>query len=210
MKKCSKCDIEKQDTEFFKRKKSLDGLAAMCKDCSREYQKEYKKENKKKLQERDKKYSFRNKEKIKKYQDEYRKNHREEAKEYQKEYYKKNKERYNEQKRDRYKNDIDFKIRLLVRSRVYKSVKRRSNSSMDYLGCDIDFYKSYLEGLFQEGMSWENYGEWHIDHIKPIISFDLSKEENIFDAFHYSNTQPLWAEANLSKGGKQPEGLFKT
>jgi len=51
-------------------------------------------------------------------------------------------------------------------------------------------------------MSWGNYGEWHIDHIKPISSFDLTNEYELKKAFHYSNTQPLLAKENLSKGNK--------
>ena len=56
-------------------------------------------------------------------------------------------------------------------------------------------------------MSWDNYGDWHIDHIRPCCSFDLSKIEEQEKCFHYSNLQPLWAEENMTKGGKYD--LFK-
>ena len=51
-------------------------------------------------------------------------------------------------------------------------------------------------------MSWDNHGEWHIDHIKPISLFDLTKIEEQQICFHYTNLQPLWAKENISKGGR--------
>jgi hypothetical protein len=64
--------------------------------------------------------------------------------------------------------------------------------------------KKHLESLFEEGMTWENWNRegWHIDHIKPLSSFDLRKEEEQRKAMHYTNLQPLWAEENIKKGNK--------
>jgi hypothetical protein len=59
-----------------------------------------------------------------------------------------------------------------------------------------------LEGKFKERMSWENHGDWHIDHIKPCASFNLLDEEEKKKCFHYTNLQLLWASENLSKGYK--------
>jgi hypothetical protein len=56
--------------------------------------------------------------------------------------------------------------------------------------------------MFTEGMSWDNYGEWHIDHILPCSSFDLADIEQQKICFNYKNLQPLWAEDNLRKGAK--------
>ena len=62
--------------------------------------------------------------------------------------------------------------------------------------------KGFLEAKFKEGMTWENHGEWHIDHIKPCVSFNLLDENEQKKCFHYTNLQPLWASENLSKGCK--------
>ena len=73
---------------------------------------------------------------------------------------------------------------------------------MELVGCGIDALKKHIELKFQDGMSWDNYGKWHIDHVRPCSSFDLSKPEEQSKCFHYSNIQPLWAEENLRKGAK--------
>ena len=71
---------------------------------------------------------------------------------------------------------------------------------MEYVGCSPAFLREHLERLFSDGMTWENQGEWHVDHIRPCASFDLSTEEEKKRCFHYTNLQPLWATDNLSKG----------
>ena len=75
-------------------------------------------------------------------------------------------------------------------------------STMELTGCELPFLKGYLEAKFTEGMTWENHGDWHIDHIQPCCSFDLKEEEEQQKCFHYTNLQPLWASDNLTKGGK--------
>ena len=75
---------------------------------------------------------------------------------------------------------------------------------MNLLGCSPDFFKRHLESKFTEGMSWENYGTkgWHIDHIKPCASFDLTIESEQIECFHFSNLQPLWWYDNIEKSDK--------
>jgi predicted nucleic acid-binding Zn ribbon protein len=70
---------------------------------------------------------------------------------------------------------------------------------------------SYFESKFKEGMTWENYGwyGWHIDHIRPCSSFDLTNSEELKKCFHYTNLQPLWGMDNMSKGNKLPDELQK-
>ena len=96
------------------------------------------------------------------------------------------------------------KIGRNLRSRLNKAIKGnyKTGSAVRDLGCSIKELKKYLESKWQQGMSWDNYGEWHIDHIKPLNSFDLEDEEQLKEACHYTNLQPLWAKDNLKKGSK--------
>ena len=100
--------------------------------------------------------------------------------------------------------DCDFKGYLsnIVRGRVYKSLKHdKELSSKEYLGCEVDVLKEHIEKQFMEGMSWDNFGEWHIDHIVPLKYNNPSLEE-VYERLHYTNTQPLWATDNISKGNR--------
>jgi hypothetical protein len=81
---------------------------------------------------------------------------------------------------------------------------------LNLLGCPVEQFKSHLEKLWQSNMTWENHGidGWHIDHIIPCASFDLSKIEEQKKCFHYTNLQPLWGRENQSKGKKiTPQGV---
>ena len=91
-----------------------------------------------------------------------------------------------------------------LRSRLSHCVVRdsKSPSAVRDLGCSIDFLKGYLASKFQTGMSWDNYGEWHIDHIKPLSKFNLKDRQRLLEAIHYTNLQPLWAIDNIKKSNK--------
>ena len=100
------------------------------------------------------------------------------------------------------KDDPNFALSRALRRRLYMALRNnaKSGSAVSDLGCSIDFLRQYLEGQFEDGMSWGNHGEWHIDHIEPLASFDLTDANQIKEACHYTNLQPLWAEENLMKG----------
>lgn len=91
-----------------------------------------------------------------------------------------------------------------IRSRVYGVLKgiNKSAPTLALLGNSLEGVRAHLEQQFTEGMGWHNYGAWHIDHIRPCASFDLSKPEQQRQCFHYTNLQPLWASENISKGSK--------
>lgn len=73
---------------------------------------------------------------------------------------------------------------------------------MELIGCTVEQLRIHLEDQFLPGMSWENYGEWEVDHRRPCGSFDLREEAQQRECFHYSNLQPMWAPDNASKGAK--------
>ena len=93
-----------------------------------------------------------------------------------------------------------------LRRRLSETIRKvganKKASTMEILGCTAEDFKNYLENKFREGMIWENYGTWHIDHINPCYSFNLTKDEEQKRCFHYTNLQPLWARENLIKGKK--------
>ena len=182
----------------------------------KELQKYYE-DNKEKILRRFKKYRINNKIKIKEHYQTHKKEHleyllknKDKISKRQRKYIKTHKKQISEYRRNRRKTDIDFKIIGYLRTRVWESLRGNSKSehTIKMLGCSIEFLKKYLESKFTEGMTWENYGtgwngrgetEWHIDHIRPCASFDLSKPSEQFRCFHYTNLQPLWARENLIK-----------
>ena len=100
----------------------------------------------------------------------------------------------------------DRKMRVLLRQRLRAVLKqnRKIASTLALLGCSVEFFKSYFEQRFTDGMSWDRFmkGEIHIDHIRPCSSFDLSDPGQQKVCFHYSNLQPLLARDNLRKGSR--------
>jgi len=122
-----------------------------------------------------------------------------------KEYYNKNKERINEVRRiaqqKRRDEDPVHRIRKNMGSRIYLALKNKGKT-MDLIGFSKEELVKHLESKFTEGMTWENYGEWHVDHIRPCASFNLEVPEEQKKCFHWTNLQPLWAQDNLRKGAK--------
>ncbi len=117
-----------------------------------------------------------------------------------------NKEKLNKSFKNRYHSDIHRKLATCLRSRLNKALKGayKSSSYSDYIGCTPEQLKNHLESLFKPGMTWDNYGirGWHIDHIRPLDSYNLSDPSELLEACNYKNLQPLWAKDNLTKGCK--------
>lgn len=99
--------------------------------------------------------------------------------------------------------DPEFKLLTNTRTRINRALKTLSKGAgtRALIGMDIREYRIYLQGQFLPGMTWENHGDvWHIDHVKPCASFDLTDPAQQRECFHWSNTQPLFAKENLEKG----------
>jgi hypothetical protein len=176
---CSNCKKEKFLKEFHQDKRAKDGLRCECILCRKQDSKEY---------------YLKNKIRIKKQTKIYREVHKEEQKDYSRIY--KNKRR---------KTDIDFRLLECLRNRLHWALKNNNKiqKTINLIGCNIKFLKKYLENQFKSNMSWDNYGLWHIDHIKPCCTFDLSKTSEQRKCFNFKNLRPLWKIENLQR----PKGL---
>ena len=157
------------------------------------YDKDYYKNNKKRILKRNKIYFINNKEKINQNNRNWYQLNKEKVKKYVRKY------NYN-----KYIIDINYRIRCNLRHRIWGALKYnyKSISTMILIGCSLKKLKQHLKSQFLEGMSWNNYGKWHVDHIRPCASFDLSKPKEQKKCFNYTNLQPLWAKDNLRKKDK--------
>jgi len=195
---CSRCGEEKPKIEFFIKYDASDGLCPHCKVCEAE---------------RCKKYRLQHQEELKLYSQQYYSENAHELNLKAKIYVHKNKDKLNSASRIRNRirrvEDPTYKLSTNIRNRVYCLIIKRSSgikskSTLELLGCTIDEVRLHLESQFQEGMTWDNHGVhgWHIDHIRPCASFDLTDPEQQKQCFHYTNLQPLWAIDNIRKGCK--------
>ena len=119
-----------------------------------------------------------------------------------------------EWERKKRETDVEFTLRSRLRSRVRMAVAaqgtEKSKKTMELVGCTVAEVRAHLESQFKDGMSWDNFAHqgktgirtWQIDHIFPLVSFDLTDPEQQKIAFDKSNMQPLWASDNQAKGGK--------
>lgn len=111
----------------------------------------------------------------------------------------------NEYERQRKLTDPSFKLKKTISDQVRKAVKGKGGlSTFDFLPYTVDELKRHIESKFQDGMSWNNHGDWHIDHIKPQALFNIQSmgDKDFLECWSLSNLQPLWAKDNLSKGKK--------
>ena len=206
--RCNICEFVGEDFDFFKIKKKV------CDACLKKINDDKQFKRKEKKEER------------KEYLKNWNLEHKEEKKEYNKKYYQENKEnpefkdrrntyakKYRENYPDRvrkcrYNNiksrrqtDPLFKLtcnlRNLIKNSLTKQGYTKKSKTYEIIGIRFEDFKLYIESKFVEGMSWENYGEWHLDHIIPISSAKNEKELILLNK--YTNFQPLWAIDNIRK-----------
>ena len=181
--KCNKCGEVKPLDEFPRDKRARNDRRNPCKECQSEYQKQYRQANKEKIKELQRQRRLANKEELKEYQKEYQKN--------------------------RKANDRVFALRKNIGTQVRNMLKRTDGSKqgesvLQYLPYTIEQLWDHLRSLYTEGMTDENYGEWHVDHIIPQskLLYDSMDHPNFLKCWALSNLQPLWAHENMSKGDK--------
>ena len=177
---CSCCKIDKKIVEFYKDKSKKKGLSSFCKLCS---------STRKKNRYYDNIDSNREINRIA------RKKQRD-----------KDRIGLNIKRRDYYrhkmKTDPLFKLKKNVRNRIwlYTKYNGKSKTTFEIVGLTVEELKIHLENQFTNGMNWENYGTWHIDHIIPL---DSAKDENeLYRLCYYTNLQPMWGNENIRKGAK--------
>ena len=189
-KRCPRCKLEKTFRNFYKVSTRPNNISAYCIECCKIKAKAENIKYRTRIKIRRKKYLLENKEKIKIYKKKYKQLNREQIRKYE---------------NNRYKNFIEFRLAHLLRRRLGSAIRNnyKTGSAVNDLGCSIKYLKSYLEKKFEIGMNWNNQGEWHIDHIKPLSNFDLTNRKQFLKANHYTNLQPLWAKDNMSKGNRE-------
>ncbi len=188
-KKCNICSLVKDVSNFNKSSQHKSGYRNYCRDCQRDMNKKYVEKVGDELKERKKIWNEKNPQKVK---------------EYRKKTYEKHGKRLSKIRYEKVKSDSIEYLKVLMRRRIRailksKNLKRRLPSEI-IVGCSYSELKSYLENKFKDGMSWDNQGSWHIDHIIPLSS--AKSEQEIFKLCHYTNLQPLWAEENIRKSNK--------
>ena len=175
---------------------------------NKEYARRYAKEYNLKHKEQKREYNLKNREHRKKYYKVYRLKNLENYKKYAKKSYLKHIEQRKEYRsryeREKRKTDPNWKLRANLRIRIVEALKgsTKSKRTMELIGCTIDELWTHLESKFTNGMTRENHGIWHVDHIKACAKFDLSDPVQQGQCFHYTNLQPLWALDNIKKGAR--------
>jgi hypothetical protein len=156
---------------------------------ARAYRKLYRSRNKVKIALAMRKYREENKEAVYKKQEEWRKAHP---------------DKHRAKRLRMYHNNPQFNLKEGIRRRVLGALSRvgavKNVRTFELIGCTPPALKLWLESKFKPGMGWHNRSEWHIDHIRPCASFDLTDPVQQRQCFHYSNLQPLWATENILKG----------
>jgi len=168
--------------------------------------KEYRKNNKLAVEERVKKWCINNKERVKLLKKRYREKNIEKIKLINKKYREKNKKLIKLRHKLKYNNDFTYHLSYNISHAIYKSLKdgKQGRHWEDIVGYTINDLIKHLESRFTEGMTWNNYGDWHIDHIKPqvLFKFNSYEDKEFKECWSLSNLQPLWAEENFSKNDK--------
>jgi hypothetical protein len=182
---CTKCKEQKNFSEFNVSSRNKSGLRFECRDCQKicymSNSEHYKEKRKKRYSEDREKELNRNRK-----------------------YYENNKSEIIQKLKEKKRIDKMLRISSNLRSRISQFVKsnkiHKDNKTMVMLGVDLNNFKKHLEENFSKGMTWENYGEWHIDHIIPL--YYAKTTEDLNRLCHYTNLQPMWGKENSSKRNK--------
>ena len=108
--------------------------------------------------------------------------------------------------RIKYRTNLKNRLNRNIGNAIYQNLKgfKRGRHWENLVKWTLQQLKNRFVQLFEPGMTWDNYGEWHIDHKIPISAFNFTKPENLDfkRCWALSNLQPMWAKENISKGAK--------
>ncbi len=207
---CSKCGVEKPIAEYHKARDCKLGVRAHCKAClcrdARNSHHAKRDENVAKMRER----RASDPEAVREYHRNYYAENTERRRAYLRKWREANREGYLDSAarshRKRYA-DPQKRLEAAIRAGVHKKLSGSGKSARTFelLGFTPDQLKGHLERQFAKGMTWANFGKWHVDHVMPLSSFDYESadDEQFRRAWALSNLRPLWADKNLSKGAKR-------
>jgi len=201
MKVCCHCKKEKPKSEFHKNKRNRDGLQTECKECHLSINTEWKSKNAGKMAQYKKKWMLNNPEKQKMYLENWRQKNK--SLSYQKRSVNLEKERERGRRR---RLNVFYRLHISISRGMCKSIKSNKGGRKweDAVGYNIEKLKKHLQKQFLPGMTWDNYGEWQIDHIIPISAFNFTTIEHLDfkRCWALKNLQPMWAIDNARKGPK--------
>lgn len=208
MKICYVCKIEK-DLEHFS-PSQLKSADYICKQCVKLKNKEWYAKNKLLVKQKSKEHYHSNIVEEKQKRKQRRELNKETIKQTNKQYRESHKTEYNiyrnQYDKERKIKDPNYKLRKVLRHRIYLALKgnKKIQSSVKLLGCSTEDAITYIQSKWKQGMTWDNWTNkgWHLDHIKPLSKFDLTNLEQLKEACHYTNLQPLWAVDNIQKGNR--------
>jgi len=198
LKVCSTCGVELPVSSFYKKKGGKFGVRAVCKVCSDKESTTYRENNPHKNRAYLTKRYKANPDKYKAMVALFQSKNSDKVRLYR-----------TAHNKHKMATDLDYRLRTLLRGRLSKALTKgyKKGSAVADLGCSIQHFKLHLELFWDEGMSWFNYGrgegQWSIDHIKPLASFDLTDRVQLLQAVHYTNLQPLWHVDNMRKNASE-------
>ena len=207
-KTCTKCLTSKHVESFGVDVRYAGGHKNWCKQCCKEHRASHYLANKERIRKQNSEWHQANKERVAEYGRQYYAENKEWVTKRIKAARERNPELYKEINRRNRANRLATRPELRIHSRISSQLKyciptgKGGRATQELIGYPTSELRDHLEKQFLKGMSFENFGKWHIDHIIPVSSFDLTTDEGIRAAWAITNLRPLWAKDNIKKGAK--------
>ena len=201
---CSWCRLELPRSMFGPDKTRLNGLKVYCKKCKALESRRYRLRNPEAAARSSKNWAAKNRDKVEAKRRRWQERNPGRQAELARRWRGNNSDRYAENAA-RYTSRPDVRLHRAIRERIRSMIKGKTKRTFDLLPYTVEELMAHLERQFLKGMSWDNYGEWHIDHIVPLSSFRIESEDcpDVQIAWGLSNLRPLWGSDNLKKSANR-------